>query len=911
MVKPVRKSPPDKAKPARPLLMGKITVPVASRYRIQRSQISERVFNSIGIRLVLIRAPAGFGKTSAMLQLRERYQQEGTACCWLNLDDADNDPPRFLTYFGLALQGVLDPAPGDEVLTSRGDLSSSELAVTLMDRIGATRSPFVIFMDEFERLRNPALLDLIARGIERLPPGAQLVIGSRRIPDVGMGRLRARGQLLEIDPAQLRFSAAEAGEFLTGRRGLSIAPEQVQRLHRSTEGWAAALWLASVALERRPDPEPFIAGFTGSNADIAEYLAEDVLGSQPDEVHQFLLQSSILDRLTPALCDAVCVRTDSEVLLDQVERANLFLTPTDESRSAWCYHSLFLGFLRETLRRTHPEWIPDLHRRAAEWYLREDRPISAIHHAFDSGDQSYALDLLSDHAETFLAGGRMRLLTRWLDAVPRMVLAGHPRLRTIHAWAVNFTRGPREALQLIEEFEPSQIDDPATAAQLLALRPMLLGMTDRVDEGHRLGVERQPLIRREFAGAYSMLAQCLANTHMILGHFAEARHQADEARQAQAGREAAFHAALAESVEGTIDLMQGRLRQATIRLRAAAGVNDADPVQGSSRNAFPGVLLAEALYESGASITAERMLEVFVPMVRDLGLPDNLINAHVLLARILHDRGETDAALQVLAALESTGQRLALPRVVASTRLERARALIASGDFAAARDQIEQSGDASLWQSIDARFFIANDLSTQAIARVRWMIRSGAAGAVIADLRQLLEAAEREHRNRRALKLRILLAEALHRDNQRNSAMRTLARALEFAANEGFVQTFLEEGPGVQALLGEYVHVHQQEADLRGKEPLSQLFTKILQGRSSAGASMSAATQEVQTEPFTAKQMQVLELLGQGYSNNAIAEKLFVSESTVRTHLRTINIKLGAGSRTQALVIARRLKLIA
>lgn len=890
-----------------PLLLSKLSSPVATRYLLTRGQITDRVFHSEGARVVLIRAPAGFGKTTVMLQLHQRYLSEGTPCVWMNLDDADNDPPRFLTYFGLSLRKILHPEPGDAALFEKPARNTGALAVTLMERIERHREPIVLFFDEFETLKNPAVFALIAYGIEHLPVGSQVVIGSRTFPDVGLARLRARGQLLEFDPSSLRFSLEETGDFLNRQRGLSLKPGQIQSLHRATEGWVAALWLASVALEGRRKPDEFIAGFTGSNAAIADYLAEDVLRGQPADLQEFLLKTSVLDQLDALTCDAICGRTDSAEQLRAIERANLFLMPLDESRSAYRYHSLFADFLRAQLKRSHPDWHAEQHRKASDWFLRDGRPVPAIHHAFASGDLTYAIGLLSQHANDLMGKGRLRLLTRWLDTLPVGALDAHPRLRALHAWAVNFTRGPQAALRLIDGTD--SLEDTEANAQLLALRPMLLGMMDRVNEAHELALARLPQIQKTSRFAAGMLAQCLANTSMIHGRFADARHYADQVRQAQAGSESSFHTALADTVEAAIDLMQGRLRQATARLRIAAGASGDDLVDRVSRNLFPGVLLAEVFYEAGDSETAKRLLGVFVPMAQDFGLADQLITAHVLLARILADSGDVDASIKMLTDLDSVGQRLGLQRAVACARLERARNLVMQGDFSAAKDQLQLSGDAAFWSEVSGRHYVANDLSTQAIGKYRWLIRSGAEAAAIPLLKECVESAEHQQRHRRALKLRILLAEALHRDGQRRSALRMLSRALSFAAPEGFFRTFIEEGPAMQALLAELLQAGQSDADLL-KDDAAALLKRMTESRQAVSTAASLDGQAGLAEPLSKKEMKVLELLGQGHSNSGIAEKLFVSENTVRSHLRTINVKLQAGSRTQAIVIARRLKLI-
>jgi len=887
-------------------LLSKLSPPVLPRYLVPRNQIAERVRAALNAKVILVRAPAGFGKTTVMLQLRERFDQDGAACTWLNLDDADNDASRFLSCLRSALRPVLG---ADVDIAGEGRRSeTSELALILLDRVAQHPEPFVLMIDEFEALHSPVVLALISKLIDRLPLGAQLVIGSRSLPEIGLARLRARGQLLEIDPAQLRFSATETDEFLVQRRGLTLRSEHVERLHRSTEGWVAALWLASIALERHPNTDEFIDGFSGSNADIADYLAEDVLGRQTPLVREFLLKTSILEQLTPQLCDAVCTRNDSLEQLLRIERANLFLIPLDENHSVYRYHSVFAGFLSEQLKRSHPDWIPDLHRAASKWYLEQDRPVPAITHALRSSDLAYALPLLERHAGYLLGGGRLRLLNRWLDPLPPAALDEFPTLRLIHAWAVNFTRGPCEALTLIENLDAENLTHPDAVAQLLALRPMLLGMTDCIEESYALAQRNLKLVEPRFGFAFGMLAQTLANTSMILGKFTDARDYADQARTAQQGNESSFQFTLAEAVEGAIDLMQGRLRQATVRLRAVSGATSDDLTSKYRRNAFPAVLLAESLYEAGEIKQAERLLSVFAPLLRELGLPDHLITAHVLLARILWDRGEIEEALKVLEELESVGHRLAFRRVIACARLERARGFVGQGLFDAAKEQLDRSGDAAYWQEVSARSYVANDVLTHAIGYARWSIRSGAAADVIPTLKQQLEDARQQNRLRRWLKLSVLMAEALYQDGQRKSAMRMLERSLQFAASEGFISTFLEEGGSIHPLLTEYAETRSDAAD--AGNAIATLVARIVSSGAQKGM-VSGDAHGSLAEPLTRKEIKVLELLAQGYSNSALAEKLFVSESTVRTHLRNINIKLKASNRTQSIVIARKLQLIA
>jgi LuxR family transcriptional regulator, maltose regulon positive regulatory protein len=889
------------------LLTSKLTPPAASRYSVDRTEICSQVFLAFGSKVVLIRAPAGFGKTTVMAQLWERYRKEGTEVAWLNIDEADNDLPRFLSYLLVALKSQLRPDSTLEDMEDPLSIDTGYVTTLLANQLGQLDTPFVLFLDELDVIRDPAVLAFIKQLTIRMPNSARLILGSRTFPEIGLGKLRAHGALFEVAPEQLRFSADEARFFLTQRRGLSLRPEQVQRLVRSTEGWPTALWLASVALERRPNTEDLISGFAGSATAVAEYLAEDVMAGQPEDVREFLLKTSVLSQFDAPLCDAVCGRTDSADLLHRLERESLFLSVVDEHQRLYRYHSLFRGFLRSQLAKHRPEILPALHRAAADWFLAEGRPIPAIDHALETKDLAFVMPLLEQNAETLFNLGRLRLLTRWLETFPAPVKAS-PHLRLLHIWAVNLTRGPQEALALVEQIDPAALGTGAALAQYHAMQPTLLAMRDRIDESFALGLDRIQIVKPEHGFPYVILSQTLAVDSMILGHYAEARRYVDQARAAHSGSASALQIGLAGAINGTIDLIQGRLKQALAELRLAAGVSGDDLFQSGNRNLLCGVLLAEALYEAGDLKRAEGLLNLFLPLAQILGLPDQLIVAHSLLSRIVEQQNDPDRTLEILTQLELLGHRLGLHRVIASARVEKSAALLMRGDASAAKEQLQRAAEAMNWEDVSSRSYIANDKVTLAIGRVRWMVRSGEASLALPIIKKDLAVALAAQRNRRALKLRVLLAEALEVDGQHKLAMRTLFKATESSAQEGFVGSFLEEGERVQEMLRGLLNNRQSESEYVDGDPLNEYLKKITGSHSQvAPVAPSAHAAE---ETLTRKELQILELLAHGLSNDTMAEKLFVSESTVRTHLRSINTKLQANNRMHALAIARQRHLV-
>lgn len=842
-----------------------------------------------------------------MAQSRDRLEAARVTTAWLTLDPSDNDVSRFLRCLAAAIGGLHVgtrpvPLPDDD----------GELALRLMETLAALDHHFALFLDDFESVQNSTVLGLVREAVDYLPPGGRLVIGSRNVPDLGFARLRAQGALLEVEQEDLRFTPEETADFLRERRALTLNDEQLHRLHASTEGWAAALWLASLALERRPDPTAFIDEFSGSSTAIADYLAEDVLAQLPPDLQQFLLQTSILAQLTPELCDAVTSRSDSAALLQQLEHRNLFLIPQDDQRCWYRYHSLFADFLRSQLRQTRPQEIGMLHRRAARWYRAHDRPIPTIEHALASGDYKLALPLLDQHGEALLTQSRFRLLARWLDDVPTDALLHYPVLRVIHVWATAYSRGYMDAMRLLERIDPSTLDDPRARAHHLAVRPTLLVLMDRPEDGYAEGKRSMQLLQRERSFPYSMLTNSLAYLAMILGHHQEARTLLDESRRAQESGEGRFNMIYSESVEAIIDLLQGRLRQAIPRLQLAAGsrIEAGTPTPRGSMVA--GIPLAELLYEANACEQAERLLNVYLPLVKGVRLPDQLISGHVILARLAAVRGELAEAHQLLTELEYLGHSGRLARVVSSARLERARLYLASGDRDAAVVELTRARDRQLWRRIMPYSLLGNDVETLAFGRLRLLVSGHRPQRAVPILLRAIEAAQRANRQRRALKLRVLLATALQHVGQQAQAREALDAALAQAAPEGFIRTFVDEAAPTVALVRERLAALQAGAS--GPE-LPAGFRRHLLDAVGMGEPASTATPaetvDQAMEPLTPREHKVLELLAEGESNQAIGGRLFISETTVRTHLRNINAKLGARNRTQAVAIARRLRLIA
>jgi LuxR family transcriptional regulator, maltose regulon positive regulatory protein len=892
------RKPPESRKLRSPVPPAKLTPPAAPAAQVLRSALVDRIVRATGIRLVLISAAAGFGKTTLLAQLRSRWLQDGIDAPWLTLDASDNDASRFLTSLNAAT-AMLPPAP-----------ETDAAMLNALERLTRQTEPFALFLDDFESIEETAVLGLVRSLVDGLPEGCRLVIGSRRFPDLSIARLRARGQLLEVDADMLRFTPDEAGELFRKQHGTTVSSSLVRQLHQETEGWVTALWLASRSLPATVQhPEGLGLGDLGSARAIADYLTEDVFSRQPGPVRDFLLRSSILRHLEAPLCQALMPSCDAVGILAALETQNLFLVTLPGRSPAWRYHRLFADFLRTRLLRERPEDVVRLHLLAAAWYESEGRFVPAIDHAIEAGDYPVALSLLAPRAQSLLEDGRMRLLARWFDAIPPAATASHPMLQVVEVWATLFTRGPLEATARLDRSRCRRSDAPLVQAHVNALGPLLLSMMDRYDEAVAAG--RESLARLPTADSFAdgVLRNAMAHVYTVMGENVRAQQLIDEARRDTG--DSTFSRMYAESGEGMLDLQAGRLRMATARFRAAVGATREFRNNYASGNAWAGMLYASVLYEANEFEAAERLVDVYLPMASDVGLPGHMSVGYLTRARIAFSRGDVDRSFEALTDLEYLAHHRHLPRIVTNAKLERARLLVLQGNAQAAKEELDRAEDPALAERLQRQRLPANEIDYPALARVRWTLHFGDARSVLPWLEQELAHAVEQRRLRRALRLRVLHSLALARSGDPTSAAKGMATAVRQAAQEGFVRVIADEGPEIGHIVRR-LHAMQQQMPVNRSDPGLMQYLDRLLGAFGALPKEPAAFAEVPElmEPLTRKEIQVLQLTADGYSNAAMAEKLGASDSTVRTHLRSINSKLGAHSRAEAVVAGRRLGVI-
>jgi LuxR family maltose regulon positive regulatory protein len=607
--------------------------------------------------------------------------------------------------------------------------------------LAAHDAPFTLFLDDFERVQEPAVLGLVREIVEHLPRGGQIVIGSRSLPDLGLGRLRARGQLMEIDTDRLRFSLEETSAFFS----LRTAPADARCrwtcsrscTARPRAGWRPSGWrrwrwsgtaprpVLSNASRAPTAPWPTTWPKTCSRTSRRRFATFCCApASCASSMRRCARRCARAPTARPSssswprrTCSSRAVGGDAKATAaTAMPGATTACSPTSCARS-W--------------RASNPGEIERLHLAASGWYESHDRPVPAIDHAIEGGDHPYALTLLDSYAAQFLEQGRMRMLARWFSAIPEHQLRAHPFLQPIALWATCFTHGPWDAMRQLEQ--SGCLDSPIAEVRASAhtLVPLLLAMQDRHDEAYEAG--RQSLARMPtgLAFADSVLLNAMAHILAVRGDPHEARRMLEAAREQGSST---FNRMYTESLAGLFDLHEGRLRQATARLRMAVDSTHAVSYNHSHGNAWAGVLYAGAVYETNQLVQAEHLLNVYLPLARDVGLPDHMILSHVMRSRMAFHAGDIDAAFQALTELEYLGHHRQLPRVVASAKLERSRMLLLQGNGPASHDELLRADDPALWERERRQRLPAHDLDYLALAKARWDIAFGDARAALAVL---------------------------------------------------------------------------------------------------------------------------------------------------------------------------------
>jgi len=903
------------------LVTTKVRVPRTRPELVPRPRLRETLVRYEGRRLILVSAPAGFGKTTLLSEWLEDRSGDGRPVAWLSLEEADNDPARFLAYLVSALQSALGEEIGEGVLASlrlpEFPPVESVVGVLINELADVQREEVTIVLDDYHVIHSGPIHEATTFLLEHLPEDVHLVISGRADPPLPLAKLRARDQMTEIRAAELRFTTEEATAFLKGVMGLVLSAADVAALEEVTEGWIAALQLAALSMRDREDLSGFVESFSGSNRHVLDFLAEEVLERQPEGVRGFLLDTSVLERMSAPLCDALTGRDDGQEMLERLERENLFVVALDEERRWYRYHRLFADFLKARLERESLERIKELHRQAAGWYEWNGWTSEAVEHALAAGDVEWASQLVEYNALAFVLRGEGATMDRWLSALPTGVVRARPRLSLARAiWALISGR--------VDEVEPL-LTDAERAAD---------------DQPHEPPVEEADSRLANFPGTIAQLRAELARQRGD----AESAMQFAQRALAHAGEGDRYLRFLSRWNIAVATLMQGRLgvaEQALAELvrdpwatgpnhffavRACYTLGQAQCGQGRLRAALetyrqglelaveagrlpmptagmPHVGLAEILCEQNNLDGALEHATEGVVLCRQLGYAQQSVTSLSVLAWIRQARGDQAGALEAIGEAE---RLVPNPKLLVDINfpaaVQRARLLLAQGKV----------DDAARWCAerglgVEDELSYLREREHLVVARVLLAQRNP--DQALRLLERLREEAEAADRTGSVIEILALQALALWAEGKKERAVSSLTRALTLAESDGYIRTFVDEGPAMGELLSATLQARQRRRlDPAGRVSVSYL-AQLIAALAQEDASAPVANERL-SEPLSERELEVLALVAAGKSNRQIASELFVALSTVKTHIRNIYDKLDARSRTQALARARELELL-
>jgi LuxR family maltose regulon positive regulatory protein len=883
-----------------------------------------RLDQALSLPLTLVCAPPGFGKTTL---LSEWIPHSEKCVAWLSLDEADNDPALFWTYFIAAVQTLQrglgesasnllnaahpQPPPIESVLTA------------LINDIAAFPDEFALVLEDYHLIESQSIHEALDFLITHLPRQIHLILTSRIDPPLPLARLRAQSRLAEIRSADLRFTPGEAAVFLNRVMELNLSDDHITRLEARTEGWIAGLQLAALAMRDRADMPGFIASFTGSNRFIMSYLVEEVVNRQTDFLQTFLLQTSILNRMTASLCAVLSegqpsgkemTDQDAQAVLEQLEGANLFLVPLDDERRWYRYHHLFAEVLRSRLHKAHPERIFDLHRRAAGWFELNGLVLEAVHHRLAGRDWGRAAGLIAETAEdTAFKQGQFKTVLGWMQALPEEIVHSQPRLSLIQGWIL-LNAGSIETVEMhVLDAERAL---PALAAEkrlplrgeISALRAMIASYRREITRTIKLCRQARQRLPEGYTSERAAVANALGLAYRFSGRVVEACEAFSEA--IEIAQTAGNYYIMMDSVAGLarMQVLRGQLHGAeqtcrqALEFAAEQAAAQAHPVFDAG---FPHIRLGEVLRERNDLVTAEQFILKGIELGRQGGNLDIVMSGHGFLARLKQAQGDPAGARAAMKTVEEMAVSFKNRFVLFEVATRSARLSLAQGKISPVE------GWERRYESFkDKDPAYLDELARIILARLRMArMQFTEALELLANLRVDAEGAERFGS---AIEIMVLEALAHKALGNHPRALLSLERALALAEPEGFARLFIDEGEPMHILLADFRSSRLIKAgeSVGSSAPRILAYTKKLLAAFSGPIQIQNKEPGTMIEPLSERELEILRLIGMGLSNKEIAGKLVVAVSTVKSHINSLYGKLGTRRRTQAIAVARDLGVL-
>lgn len=890
------------------LLATKLYIPTPRKDLVPRPRLIEQLEAGQDGKLILVSAPAGFGKTTLLV---EWIQSSDKLFAWLSLDEGDNNLKRFFTYLIAALQKI-DVSIGDGILPlleATGEPPVEPLITTLINNFVMIESEFWLVLDDYHLITNGEIHNAISFLLENLPPNAHIAISGRVDPPINISRLRARHQVTEVRPNDLRFIESECKTFLNDLSGLDLSVEDISALLARTEGWVTGLQLAALSMQGREDKSEFVATFSGSHHYIIDYLIDEVVARQSDEVRSFLYRTSILERFCTPICNAVLGISDSKRIIDYIDEANLFLVPLDDERQWYRYHHLFAEFLYQRLMEKEPDDVPQLHRQASIWFEGNGFLIEAIDHALEGREFTRAAGLVESVGPEMMMRSEFDQLNSWLDAIPQEQVNSWPWLCIIRAWMCqrwaqfdegeNYLQCAEQALEL--ETTPEPMDGgEVIRGQICALRSLFSLSKGKIPPA----IEYANLALNYLPEGYfnrPVAADALGIAMRVSGDYDGAVELFSEARKDSL---AAGNRILAQAITmewGITYFNQGKLFQAADTFREAISYTYQDTQIKIPYASGASVYLAAILYEWNDLDQSMVQVEEGIQIGVQAKMVDAVTIGYGIMVRLSLAQGDLDAALTAGKQVEE--MIIDLPDLEHETTTmaldSRVRLIIASGKLPEVSLVIQEHG-------LRANDEILNVYPFGHLILTRLLIYLGRenpqgnhlseANVLLNRLKEVIFSTGYMGAMIELLALEALLFDALDSSSQ---AMSALKEALSLAEPEGYIRTFVDEGEPMRGLLR-----------VAYSQGISKEYTSRLLAAFKPHQVRPKPTSQFLVEPLTERELEVLKLLRTELTGPEIAQELSVSLNTLRTHTKNIYSKLNVTNRRAAVHKAEELELI-
>jgi LuxR family maltose regulon positive regulatory protein len=878
-----------------PILATKLYIPRLRPNVVSRPRLLERLNEGLHRNLTLISAPAGFGKTTLVSQW---LAGGARPAAWLSLDEGDNDPTGFLTYLVAAVQTIAATL-GEGVLSvlhSPQPPPPEAMLTALLNDITTIKDQFVLVLDDYHVIGAKPVDHTLTYLVEHLPPHMHLVIATREDPPLPLARLRARDQLTEVRATDLRFTPSEAAAFLNQVMGLGLSAEDIVALERRTEGWIAGLQFAALSLQGHEDAAGFIRSFTGSHHFVLDYLLEEVLGQQPERIQNFLLRTSILDRLCGPLCDAVVLdpAASGQATLEYLEHANLFLVPLDNERRWYRYHQLFVDLLRIRLHQSiasspgdAQSQVNELHIRTSVWYEDHGLELEAFHHAAAANDVERAERLIEGKGMPLHFRGAVAPILNWLESLPTTVLDARPSLWTAFASTLLATGQNTRVEQTIQAAEAAlqgaEPDDDTRdlIGRIAAIRATLAANQYQVETIIAQSRRALEYLHPNNLAFRTSTAWKLGFAYHLQGDRAAARRAITDVISIGQASGNTMYTLLATIGLGVLQEVDNQLHLAAATYQRVLQLLGDQPLP----LAFEAHLgLARICYEWNDLDAAQQHAQQSIPLARQLVNMDRSVATDVFLARLKLAQGDVAGAAALLAEADRSVRQQnfvhRMPEVAATQVL----LLLRQGNLAAAA-QLAQAHELPLSQ---ARVHLAQGDPSAALA-------------VLESWRRQVEAKGWEDER---LKVMVLQAVALEAYGEQDQAVHLLLDVLALAEPSGFIRLFVDEGLPMAHLLS------AAAAQERMPDSIGKVLAVFKAEEHKREDTSSRPPAQLLLEPLSHRELEVLHLMAQGLSNQEMSERLFLALDTVKGHNRKIFGKLQVQRRTEAVARARELGLL-